>query len=71
MAELIVNLRNKPYEELEEALDVLCKDDDTTTFIDIDGTAYLIPKTVLKLVDSLSNEVEKLRAEKEKWNIEK
>ena len=71
MAELIVNLRNKPYEELEEALDVLCKDDDTATFIDIDGTAYLIPKTVLKLVDSLATEVEKLRTEKEKWNIEK
>ena len=70
MAELIANLRNKPYKELEEALDGMSQDNDTTTFIDIDGTAYLIPKTVLKLVDSLATEVEKLRTEKEKWNIE-
>ena len=49
----------------------MSQDNDTTTFIDIDGTAYLIPKTVLKLVDSLATEVEKLRTEKEKWNIEK
>jgi len=71
MAELITNLKNKPLEELEEALNVLSQENDSTAFIDIDGTAYMIPKTVLKLVDSLASEVEKLKSEKEKWNIEK
>jgi|7_EtaG_2_1085326.scaffolds.fasta_scaffold07766_3 hypothetical protein len=71
MAELIANLKNKPLEELEEALNVLSQENDSTAFIDIDGTAYMIPKTVLKLVDSLASEVEKLKSEKEKWNIEK
>tara|TARA_R100001530_G_scaffold91548_1_gene63606 strand:+ start:890 stop:1105 length:216 start_codon:yes stop_codon:yes gene_type:complete len=71
MAELIANLKNKPLEELEEALNVLSQENVSTAFIDIDGTAYMIPKTVLKLVDSLASEVEKLKSEKEKWNIEK
>tara|TARA_R100000656_G_scaffold123261_1_gene99603 strand:- start:2572 stop:2787 length:216 start_codon:yes stop_codon:yes gene_type:complete len=71
MAELITNLKNKPLEELEEALNVLSQENVSTAFIDIDGTAYMIPKTVLKLVDSLASEVEKLKSEKEKWNIEK
>ena len=63
MAELINNLTNKSYKELEEALGVLANMDDAVTFIDIDGSAYMIPKKVLQLIDNLASQVEELKKE--------
>tara|TARA_R100000781_G_scaffold110550_1_gene76074 strand:+ start:894 stop:1097 length:204 start_codon:yes stop_codon:yes gene_type:complete len=61
MAELILNLKNKSYEELVEALRVMSSDEDNVTFIDIDGSAYMIPRKVLQLIDSLATENERLK----------
>ena len=61
MAELILNLKNKSYEELVEALRVMSSDEDSVTFIDIDGSAYMIPRKVLQLIDSLATENERLK----------
>tara|TARA_R100001082_G_C4283884_1_gene125118 strand:+ start:73 stop:276 length:204 start_codon:yes stop_codon:yes gene_type:complete len=61
MAELILNLKNKSYEELVEALRVMSSDEDNITFIDIDGSAYMIPRKVLQLIDSLATENERLK----------
>ena len=63
MAELINNLKNKSYEELEEALGVMADEDDAIAFIDIDGSAYMIPKKVLQLIDNLATQVEELKKE--------
>ena len=61
MAELILNLKNKSYEELVEAFRVMASDEDNVTFIDIDGSAYMIPRKVLQLIDSLATENERLK----------
>ena len=63
MAELINNLKNKSYEELEEVLGVMADEDEAVTFIDIDGSAYMIPKKVLQLIDNLASQVEELKKE--------
>jgi len=63
MGELINNLKDKPYKELEEALRVMSKGDDNLAFIDIDGSAYMIPRRVLQLIDNLATQVEKLNKE--------
>jgi|TARA_R100001530_G_C4302799_1_gene150951 hypothetical protein len=63
MAELILNLKNKSYEELVEALRVMSSNEDKVSFIDIDGSAYMIPKKVLQLIDSLASENERLKDE--------
>jgi len=63
MAELILNLKNKSYEELVEALRIMSSDEDKVSFIDIDGSAYMIPKKVLQLIDSLASENERLKDE--------
>ena len=62
MAELIKNLNNKTYEEQLEALQVLSSDNDDIGFIDIDGSAYVIPRKVLQLIDTLYTENEKLKS---------
>jgi hypothetical protein len=61
MAEIINNLANKTYRELEEALESISVGDNGDGFIDIDGSAYIIPKKVLQLIDSLATENEKLK----------
>ena len=62
MAELIKNLNNKTYEEQLEALQVLSSDNDDIGFIDIDGSAYVITRKVLQLIDTLYTENEKLKS---------
>ena len=61
MAEIINNLSNKTFEELEEALESMSIGDDGKGIIDIDGSAYIIPRKVLRLIDSLATENEKLK----------
>ena len=61
MAEIINNLINKTYRELEEALESISVGDNGDGVIDIDGSAYIIPKKVLQLIDSLATENEKLK----------
>jgi hypothetical protein len=61
MAEIINNLANKTYRELEEALESISVGDNGDGVIDIDGSAYIIPKKVLQLIDSLATENEKLK----------
>jgi|TARA_R110000744_G_C19292268_1_gene554802 hypothetical protein len=64
MAELINNLKYKTYKELEEALIELSRDNKSSkAFIDINGSAYLIPKQVYKLIEALYSQVEKLESE--------
>ena len=73
MAELINNLKYKTYKELEEALIIrassnslieLSRDNKSSkAFIDINGSAYLIPKQVYKLIEALYSQVEKLESE--------
>ena len=63
MAELITNLKDKSYEELEEVLANMSNDDDAIAFIDIDGSAYMIPRKVLQLIDNLATQVEELKKE--------
>jgi hypothetical protein len=63
MADLILNLKDKSYEELVEALRIMSSDEDKVSFIDIDGSAYMIPKKVLQLIDSLASENERLKDE--------
>ena len=63
MADLILNLKDKSYEELVEALRVMSSNEDKVSFIDIDGSAYMIPKKVLQLIDSLASENERLKDE--------
>tara|TARA_R110002051_G_scaffold26036_2_gene62953 strand:+ start:1192 stop:1395 length:204 start_codon:yes stop_codon:yes gene_type:complete len=61
MAEIINNLANKSYRELEEALESMSVGDNGDGVIDIDGSAYIIPRKVLQLIDSLATENEKLK----------
>ena len=61
MAEIINNLANKTYRELEEALTSMSDGDNGDGVIDIDGSAYIIPKKVLQLIDSLATENEMLK----------
>jgi len=61
MAEIINNLANKTYRELEEALTSMSDGDSGDGVIDIDGSAYIIPKKVLQLIDSLATENEMLK----------
>jgi|TARA_R100001244_G_scaffold43174_1_gene38765 hypothetical protein len=61
MAEIINNLANKSYRELEEALASMSDGDNGDGVIDIDGSAYIIPKKVLQLIDSLATENEMLK----------
>jgi hypothetical protein len=61
MAEIINNLVNKSYRELEEALESMSVGDNGDGVIDIDGSAYIIPRKVLQLIDSLATENEKLK----------
>ena len=61
MAEIINNLTNKTYRELEEALASMSVGDNRDGVIDIDGSAYIIPRKVLQLIDSLATENEKLK----------
>jgi hypothetical protein len=61
MAEIINNLVNKTYRELEEALTSMSDGDNGDGVIDIDGSAYIIPKKVLQLIDSLATENEMLK----------
>ena len=64
MAELINNLKYKTYRELEEALIELSQDNKgSKAFIDINGSAYLIPKQVYNLIEALYSQVEKLESE--------
>ena len=64
MAELINNLKNKSFEELQEARGEFSREkDDAKTFIDIDGNAYIIPRKVYDLIDALASQLEKLKAE--------
>ena len=64
MAELINNLKNKSVEELQEALGEFSREkDDAKTFIDIDVNAYIITRKVYDLIDALSSQLEKLKAE--------
>ena len=39
----------------------MSSDEDNVTFIDIDGSAYMIPRKVLQLIDSLATENERLK----------
>ena len=61
MAEIINNLTNKTYRELEEALESMSVGDNGDGVIDIDGSAYIIPRKVLQLIDSLATENEMLK----------
>ena len=57
MAELINNLKYKTYRELSR------DNKSSKAFIDINGSAYLIPKQVYKLIEALYSQVEKLESE--------
>tara|TARA_R100000742_G_C4271656_1_gene90640 strand:- start:569 stop:769 length:201 start_codon:yes stop_codon:yes gene_type:complete len=62
MAELIDNLKNKTYKEQLEALQLMASNlEDEATFIEINGSAYVIPQTVIKLINSLYEENEELK----------
>ena len=61
MAEVINNLANKTVKELEAALESMSVEDSEEEFIDIDGSAYMIPRKVLQLIDSLASENEMLK----------
>lgn len=62
MAELLENLLNKTYLQQVRALNKMSREGDDIGFIDIDGSEYLIPKKVLKLIDMLYTENEKLKS---------
>jgi len=62
MAKILESLQNKSFVEQVKALEVMSLGEDDIGFIDIDGSEYLIPKKVLKLIDMLYTENEKLKS---------
>lgn len=62
MAKILESLQNKSFVEQVKALEVMSLGEEDIGFIDIDGSEYLIPKKVLKLIDMLYTENEKLKS---------